>query len=654
MSKQLYDEALADVKNLREVAEDDAKRAVFNAVLPRIRELIESHILSEDAPKDQTEDELLGIADGDINPPPHDPIAMDVAAGAVSQSAVQPTENPMASPAPVAAAAISPAPDGGAILDVDVALGNTPAGQESGSSSLKPGEVPQPPTDMQPPPPPIPGSPDAVPPIAVVDADISAPVDPIDDDDEFVLDMEGIQRLAGLTGTPTKKMPVTEVAKNIKRLTAQFISLRTLSSRLTESGRVSERIDKILARVENMYDCVQESVVSPKQKLAMETRLERLYKELNSMKESTMKSKKLREADEDLDLGGDEGDEDLGGGDGGEEESSGGDVLTIKVTNPSNPEEASVELVTGGDEGGEGGDEELDLGDLGGDEEGGDEGGEDLDLEADTVLEIDEGMLRRELRRMRMLREAEAVPSTKGEKPGSEEFDDFGDASSEGEPLDQKITTEGENVDKDESDEECDEGASSGTSSRLHKEHRLQRVLRRRMNRLQSEGMKAQGARRQQYRKAWVRAEHALKESRIRTEKLTRRLDEAKNAGRSNIASRRPAETVVAEGDLRKQLAEKNLLNAKLIYTNKLLQNESLSAKAKANVIERLDEAKTVREAKMVYEGAMTSTKTNSGEKLNESRQMGASSRVARPASTPQSSSESFETARWAKLAGIK
>ena len=47
MSKQLYEEALADVKSLKEVAEDNAKRALIEAVTPRIRDLIERQLLKE-------------------------------------------------------------------------------------------------------------------------------------------------------------------------------------------------------------------------------------------------------------------------------------------------------------------------------------------------------------------------------------------------------------------------------------------------------------------------------------------------------------------------------------------------------------------------------------------------------------------------------
>ena len=52
MSKQLYEEAIADLKKVKEIAEDNAKRAVVEAVAPRIRELIEKELLGEAAVED--------------------------------------------------------------------------------------------------------------------------------------------------------------------------------------------------------------------------------------------------------------------------------------------------------------------------------------------------------------------------------------------------------------------------------------------------------------------------------------------------------------------------------------------------------------------------------------------------------------------------
>jgi len=47
MSKTLYDEAIADAKRLREVAEQNAKNAIVEAVTPRIREFIDSQLVGD-------------------------------------------------------------------------------------------------------------------------------------------------------------------------------------------------------------------------------------------------------------------------------------------------------------------------------------------------------------------------------------------------------------------------------------------------------------------------------------------------------------------------------------------------------------------------------------------------------------------------------
>ena len=49
MSKSLYDEAIADAKKLREVAEKNAKNAIIEAVTPRIKQFIEDQLLEKDS-----------------------------------------------------------------------------------------------------------------------------------------------------------------------------------------------------------------------------------------------------------------------------------------------------------------------------------------------------------------------------------------------------------------------------------------------------------------------------------------------------------------------------------------------------------------------------------------------------------------------------
>jgi hypothetical protein len=141
-------------------------------------------------------------------------------------------------------------------------------------------------------------------------------------------------------------------------------------------------------------------------------------------------------------------------------------------------------------------------------------------------------------------------------------------------------------------------------------------------------------------------------ESVARTNKLKGMLAEATRKGAvMNGGTTKSA----AETDLRNKLAETNLFNAKLLFTNKLLQNESLTKRQKAEVIERLDEAKSEREVKLVYE-SLVKTLTASTNKLTESADrgvIGSSSRPARPASATNTLNEGFEADRWARLAGI-
>ena len=142
-------------------------------------------------------------------------------------------------------------------------------------------------------------------------------------------------------------------------------------------------------------------------------------------------------------------------------------------------------------------------------------------------------------------------------------------------------------------------------------------------------------------------------ESVARSNKLKGMLAEATRKG---AVLNGGAKKSAVETDLRNKLAETNLFNAKLLFTNKLLQNESLTKRQKAEVIERLDEAKSEREVKLVYESLVKTLAGASTSKLTESADrgvIGSSSRPARPASATNTLNEGFEADRWARLAGI-
>ncbi len=52
MSSSIYEEALADVKKLKEVAEQNAKNAIIDAVTPKIREMIEQQLIGDASTED--------------------------------------------------------------------------------------------------------------------------------------------------------------------------------------------------------------------------------------------------------------------------------------------------------------------------------------------------------------------------------------------------------------------------------------------------------------------------------------------------------------------------------------------------------------------------------------------------------------------------
>ena len=716
MSKQIYEEALADVKKVKEVAEANAQRAIIDAVTPRIRDLIERELLREAGDPEK---------DDDLDPggvPPEGELITDLADAAVETRSDAVSE---------------PDEEGKVTLDID-ALDSEPEGLED----------------------------DPFPP-------------------EYELSLESVGSIAPLLKA-TKVGAAKEFELMVYRLGEAVGRFANAGRLVKESRAFHEKIARMISRVEDMYDYVQESVSDPAKKSSYETKLESYFKELNKLQEQTMSKNKKRMIyeEEDLDLGGDEG---------GDEASGGDDTVTLKLTGLGGVDldNVSVDLITGGDAGGDesSGDDESDLGgDEGGDEssgdddeldlsgdEGGDEGevdmGEGRRLSDDTIVEIDEGMLRREILRMRRLREGvhrvkfpelgvvsgrlgkqndqasphygnvvlfpdeesikkaeqlgydseslkydgmsldddgveimegkfqnRSIPTVDGHGTGSKEFDDFGDASDEGDPLDVDLVdlsparaarplgeADGDDanvVELDEleqADDSREDGGneapgSMGPGAGSNAQNRMPESLQRRARferRLQARAkVKAAGLKREAFRaraarnlrrfneakRQYAYVARRFNESVARSKKISRLIAESARSqrGRSlNGSPTRRAESG-AVNSLRNKLAETNLINAKLLYTNKLLQNDALTARQKAQVIEQLDSAKTVREAKLVYE-SLARALFNSSRSLTESRTrgvIGSASRATRPAST-QTLNEGYEAERWARLAGI-
>ena len=103
-------------------------------------------------------------------------------------------------------------------------------------------------------------------------------------------------------------------------------------------------------------------------------------------------------------------------------------------------------------------------------------------------------------------------------------------------------------------------------------------------------------------------------------------------------------------------LQDVNLLNAKLLYVNKVLkENKNLSDSQVANVISTFDKAATVKEAKLVYESLSTTFKKGVKAQVAESRVRGIASKSTGVAvKAPEVIAEvSDAVKRMQKLAGI-
>lgn len=579
MSKQLYEEALADAKRLREVAEDNAKKSLIEAVTPRIRDLIERELLGD----------TLAGSDPDLGFFEEDEPAKG-APGSMAPAGKLMTDV-MGVPSPIS----PPDSEGKVTLDLDALA------QDMGCA---------PATDVF-----------TVPDVNDEDFDVLNPV---------------------TAKWPTERSYVNSLNKmgeSIKRFARASKFLRE------SSGYVNE-IHRLIGELDNMYAYSQGSIKNPSRKKLYENRLEFFFKKLKTLQEQTMRNtrrngRRLNEWDIVLDIPG-VGKTTVGGlPDPGDEDFDPESVTT--TIDGEDEEDLDLDMGDEGDE--DEGDIELDFGDEGeGDEDEGEEeeeeGDEDLFKPStqqesrrrkmdNLVVEIDEGMLRREVGRMRQarqLREARALrakrlvearrkrnilesrrrrrlhefdaPSANGHGPLID--NDFGgDPEDELDPL--KVS-----IDENSTIEIVEDDANETYESRE----------------TQREG----------YRRG------------------SRHLTSRHGANRNGSPTGRAG---IAETKLRRQLAETNLFNAKLIFSNKLLQNESLSKRQKAEIIERLDEARTLREAKLVYE-SLTKAMAGTSRPLREGvdrRILGSSSAPTRPASTQLN--EGVETERWARLAGI-
>ena len=105
---------------------------------------------------------------------------------------------------------------------------------------------------------------------------------------------------------------------------------------------------------------------------------------------------------------------------------------------------------------------------------------------------------------------------------------------------------------------------------------------------------------------------------------------------------------------IKTDLNEVNLLNAKLLYTNKIFRAKNLTESQKVKVLEAFDKATTAKEAKLVFETLLNEVKERKTGSLTESR-IGGASKAAGIAPIKKPILEiNDQFARWQHLAGIK
>jgi hypothetical protein len=106
--------------------------------------------------------------------------------------------------------------------------------------------------------------------------------------------------------------------------------------------------------------------------------------------------------------------------------------------------------------------------------------------------------------------------------------------------------------------------------------------------------------------------------------------------------------------ELRNELNEVNLLNAKLLYTNKIFKAKNLTESEKVKVLNTFDKAETVKEVKLVFE-TLTESFIATAKKSPIKESLGSASRSMASTQTKQPIIEVNDAfARMQRLAGLK
>jgi len=141
---------------------------------------------------------------------------------------------------------------------------------------------------------------------------------------------------------------------------------------------------------------------------------------------------------------------------------------------------------------------------------------------------------------------------------------------------------------------------------------------------------------------------NSLEEAKKGKMKDKEKMKEKKEADETKKSLQEAKKTIAV---LSKELNEVNLLNAKLLYMNKIFKSKNLAESQKVNVVSALDRATNVREAKNIYETLKENIQTKKSQ-ISEVKGFASSPAGVAP-KKPIVEADAF-VSRWQKIAGIK
>lgn len=671
----IYDEVVADRKKLLEVAENNAKNKILDAVTPRIKELVESALLGK-LNEELSDDDILLDLEGipsDESMGPADP-GMPANPIVDAEISIDTSTSPLPTPVPDVAAGEDagvtlPGPDGKVVLDIDSFLADSSAAP----ASTKQFELT--PESMK-----------------ALNALVGNNVCDLNVVNERIIKLEGRLRKLTQKTNPTandietarqiklecekhysdiqasrevldearavkaeKKLETIyngimenySAAGHIKTIVAEMMSINKRAAKFNKqilesrgptyantkavAGMLQE-VKDLHSIVGNLYtslgkdDSIDEASVHQ-----VGANLATLYTEIRKM--VTKKRKQINEADE-LEVGADV----MGAGEEPDADVDANEVL-VQLKLPASLDDLaggdSVEVV--GVEPAAGDDmdmdmDDMDMDDMEMDDESDVEGLDDMGVEEepemaeskmyearlndDDIIEIDEAALVAEMKKMKQLQEKKKV-GTAGIKNvntgghGPAHFDSFGGGKEEGD-----LFVDGEDLNAHD---------PVGSEGYLDESADL-------------EGLAEED-------ESMDEGDCVEEEEEVKSE--SRRVKASRTNGKSQKQLAEAFEKARAE------LAGQKLFNTKLVALNRVLQFPGLKQSQKEKIVETLDRGRTVAEVKELYGKIVTVLKKQSQKSMNESAQgtgRGSASRVVTSgAATTDKDSPLLE--RWQKIA---